>query len=42
MAMLSRAELAEAYAEAFAEWDLSPDAPLWESVEGDAVGFQAS
>lgn len=35
VAMLRQSQLADSYADAFAEWDDSPNATLWESATGD-------
>ncbi len=35
VAMLRQSQLAESYADAFTEWDESPNANLWESAAGD-------
>jgi Arc/MetJ-type ribon-helix-helix transcriptional regulator len=36
--LLREAESESAYAEAFTEWDQSPDKPLWDSAAGDGLG----
>lgn len=35
VAMVRQSQLAESYADAFSEWDESPNANRWESAAGD-------
>ena len=37
IALLRDAELEKEYTEAFAEWDASEDAALWDSTSGDGI-----
>ncbi|MFI6434721.1 ribbon-helix-helix domain-containing protein [Streptomyces sp. NPDC050759] len=39
--LLRQAQLAEEYTQAFAEWDASEDAALWDRTSGDGITDEA-